>query len=160
MKLAKLTFIIIVTGSIISSCSNNYGLKLMVPEEDAAIMHEIAKEINIHSKFKIRVLSEDSLTEVNALRRLQEEEYDITTIDNTLAYKESKKDLRTIIPFFHEVLVVISRHDISQEKIDSLIRAKQYMVLTKEVDELEFFKQLIPSFTNDEKLTDWKTTTT
>lgn len=152
MKNLHLLPLLVLLVFLSSSCTSNYGLELMVAEEDATIMHEIAREINVHSKFKIRVLSEDSLTEVTALERLQAEEFDITTIDNTLDYHESKKELRTIIPFFHEVLVVISRKRLTQVEVDSLIREKKYMVLTKEVDELDFFNQLIPSFTGDSSI--------
>ena len=60
-----------------------------------------------------------------------------------------KKDLRTVIPFFHEVLVVASGHELSQREIDSLIHYGNYMILTKEVDELAFFERMIPNFTED-----------
>lgn len=116
------------------------------------VMREIAKDINDHSRFEIEVFSKDSLTEVNAIKSLKEGEYDITSVDNTLDYHESKKGLRTIIPFFHEVLVVASRYKLSQSQIDSLIHSGDYMVLTKEEDELSFFRRMIPHFTGNDKL--------
>ena len=134
------------------SCNHNYKLNLLVSEEDKAVMRDIAKGINDHSRFEIEVISKDSLTEVSAIQSLKEGEYDITTVDNTLDYHESKKGLRTIIPFFHEVLVVASRFQLTQSQIDSLIHSGDYMVLTKEEDELSFFRQMIPHFTGDSKL--------
>jgi len=131
------------------SCNHNYELKLLVSEEDNAVMSDIASEINNHSRFNISVESRDSLTEVAAIQTLLDDEYDITTVDNTLDYHGSKQNLRTVIPFFHEVLVVASRHQLSQNQIDSMIHNGKYMILTKEVDELSFFKELIPHFTGD-----------
>ena len=114
----------------------------MVPIEDEAAMRRIATEINSHSRFEIEILSKDSLTEVSAIDMLLNEEFDITTVDNTLDYPKSKKELRTVIPFFHEVLVVLSKHQLKQYEIDSLIRNGDYMILSKEVDELDFYKRM------------------
>ncbi len=134
---------------LISSCSNNYNLQLLVSEEDVPVMEKIADEINTHSDFNISVVSEDSLTEVGSIEKLMANQCDLITVDNTLDYHGSKKSIRTVIPFFHEVLVVASRHELSHKDIDSLMKSDQYMVLTKEVDELDFFKRLIPNFTGD-----------
>ncbi|WP_462249249.1 hypothetical protein [Ekhidna sp.] len=131
------------------SCNHNYKLNLLVSEEDERVMTKIANDINTHSRFDISVTSKDSLTEVAAIESLLDNEYEITTVDNTLDYHGSKKDLRTVIPFFHEVLVVASRHELSQKEIDSLIHTGNYMILTKEVDELAFFERMIPNFTGD-----------
>ncbi|MEQ9230511.1 MAG: hypothetical protein RIF46_07485, partial [Cyclobacteriaceae bacterium] len=65
---------------------------------------------------------------------------------------KSKRNIKTIIPFFHEVLVVLSKDNLVQEDIDSLIRAGDYMILTKEVDELDFYRRMIPNFTGDSAL--------
>lgn len=133
----------------LSGCTDNYNLKMMVSEEDVLVMEQIAENINIHSDFEIEIISRDSLTEGEGIKGLFENNYDLTTVDNTIDYHGSKKNLRTVIPFFHEVLVVTSRLKLSQDEIDSLIRKGDYVVLTKEVDELDFFKRLIPNFTGD-----------
>ncbi len=125
---------------------------MLVAEEDEVVMRHIVGDINTHSRFEIEIDARDSLTEVAAIAGILNGEYDITTVDNTIDYKQSKKELRTVIPFFHEVLVVISRFELEQGEIDSLIKAGDYMVLTKEVDELEFFRRLIPNFTGDSVL--------
>ncbi len=134
---------------LLTSCMTDYNLKLLVSEEDVPVMTKIAEEINIHSDFNIAVVSKDSLTEVASIQGLLAGESDLTTVDNTLDYHASKKNIRTAIPFFHEVLVVASRRQMSQNELDSLIRNGSYMVLTKEVDELDFFRRLIPNFTGD-----------
>lgn len=134
---------------VLGSCSTNYNLKLMVSDEDVLVMKQIADNINIHSDFEIEIVSRDSLTEVEAIEGLLENKYDLTTVDNTIDYHGSKQNLRTVIPFFHEVLVVASRLQLGQAEIDSLIRNGDYVVLTKEVDELDFFRRLIPNFTGD-----------
>lgn len=121
----------------------------MVPSEDVTAMNEIAQEINTHSRFEIEVISQDSLTEVKAIDQLLEGQFDITTVDNTLDYRKSKREIRTIIPFFHEVLVVLSKHKLEQKQIDSLIRHGHYMILSREEDELDFYKRMIPNFTGD-----------
>ncbi|GEM_PF-5208041 len=122
---------------------------MMVSVEDVMVMEQIANNINIHSDFDIEIISKDSLTEAEAITGLVEDQYDLTTVDNTIDYHGSKKNLRTVIPFFHEVLVVLSKMNLSQQEIDSLIRSGDYVVLTKEVDELDFFRRLIPNFTGD-----------
>ena len=94
----------------------------------------------------------DSVTEVDAIDKLLNAEFDITTVDNTLDYHKSKRNIRTIIPFFHEVLVVLSKHQLTQNDIDSLIRAGDYLILSKEIDELDFYKRMIPNFTGDSTL--------
>lgn len=142
-------FIFVLAAILLSSCNHNYKLRLLVSEEDGPVMTGIAEDINTHSRFEIEVVTRDSLREVDAIDALLGGEFDITTVDNTLDYHGSKKELRTVIPFFHEVLVVISRLELSQGEIDSLIKSGDYMVLTKEVDELAFFRQLIPNFTGD-----------
>ena len=149
MIISVRSFLILGVFLILSSCNRNYKLNLLVAQEDAVVMNEIAEDINTHSRFEINVTSRDSLTEVEAIRGLLEKSYDITTVDNTLDYQGSKKELRTVIPFFHEVLVVISRFELQQGEIDSLIKNGHYMVLTKEVDELAFFHRMIPHFTGD-----------
>ena len=122
---------------------------MLVSKDDEIVMRKIADNISVHSGFDINVTSKDSLTEVSAIQSLLDREYDITTVDNTLDYNGSKKELKTVVPFFHQVLVVASRHKLSQHKIDSLIHSGSYMILTKEVDELAFFKRMIPNFTGD-----------
>ena len=112
-------------------------MKLMVPNEDVTVMTEIMNDINTHSRFEIQVISQDSLTEVKAIDQLLGKQFDITTVDNTLDYKKSKREIRTIIPFFHEVLVVISKYKLQQREIDSLIRNGHYLILSKEEDELD-----------------------
>lgn len=150
MTFTKTTQLLLLFISIfLFSCNKNYKLDLLVAQEDQTVMNGIAREINTHSRFEINVVGEDSLTEVEAIGELLLGQYDITTVDNTLDYHGSKKDLRTVIPFFHEVMVVISRMELTQVEIDSLIKNGHYMVLTKEVDELEFFRRLIPNFTGD-----------
>ena len=141
--------VLILLATIFSSCNQNYELTMLVAEEDEVVMKGIAKDINTHSRFEIEVIGQDSLTEVQAIQALLNEDYDITTVDNTIDYHLSKEDLRTAIPFFHEVLVVVSRFELGQGEIDSLIKSGDYMVLTKEVDELSFFRRLIPNFTGD-----------
>ncbi|MFY0652722.1 MAG: hypothetical protein JXQ96_11840 [Cyclobacteriaceae bacterium] len=123
-------------------------MKLLVPDEDASTMRKITKEINEHSKFDISVVSLDSLTEVDAIDAVLHNKYDITTVDNTIDYKKSKKEVRTIIPFFHEVMVVLSRHKLKQSDVDSLLRAEDYLVLAKEKEELNIYKEMIPRYTS------------
>ncbi len=135
--------------TVLSSCNRNYKLRMLVAEEDQVVMTQIAEDINTHSRFEIEIVSKDSLTEVAAIDGILNDEFDITTVDNTIDYQRSKKNLRTVIPFFHEVLVVISRFELTQFEIDSLIKSGDYVVLTKEIDELEFFRRLIPNFTGD-----------
>lgn len=135
--------------ALFSSCQNHYQMKLLVSVEDAPLMTEIVREINSHSKFEIEVISRDSLTEVKAIESILSGEFAVTTVDNTLDYQKSKRDIRTVIPFFHEVLVILSRHQMSHAMIDSLLRAGDYLVLTKEVEELQFFEKMIPRFTGD-----------
>ncbi len=142
-------FVIIISTLALSSCNKNYRLKLMVPNEDVQAMKEIASEISTHSRFEILVESQDSLTEVKAIDQLMKAQFDITTVDNTLDYKKSKKDIRTVIPFFHEVLVVLSKDKLKQIEIDSLIRNGNYLILSKEEDELDFYRRMIPNFTGD-----------
>lgn len=134
---------------LFSSCRDHYRMKLLVSMEDAPLMKEIVGEINSHSRFQIEVEAQDSLTETKAISAILDNEFAITTVDNTLDYRRSKQDIRTVIPFFHEVLVILSRNRLSQSMIDSLLRAGDYLVLTKEAEELQFFKKLIPRFTGD-----------
>lgn len=135
-----------------SGCEKNYEMRLLVPEQDVLLMDQIAQEINSHSKFQIRVISEDSLTEVKAIDAVLADRYEITTVDNTLDYKKSKRDIRTVIPFFHEVLVVLSRHELAPGQVDSLLRVGDYLILTKEEEELDIYKEMIPSYTGREDL--------
>lgn len=151
-SILKPTLILFLLSIMFSSCNRNYKLRMLVAQEDQIVMTQIAEEINTHSRFEIEVTAKDSLTEVQAISELLGDEYDITTVDNTIDYHASKKNLRTVIPFFHEVLVVISRFELEQGEIDSLIKSGDYMVLTKEVDELEFFRRLIPNFTGDSNI--------
>ncbi|MFY0598234.1 MAG: hypothetical protein JXR03_01095 [Cyclobacteriaceae bacterium] len=148
--ICRLACLILIT--ILSSCNTNYELRLLVSEEDKAAMTKIADEVSNHSRFNINVIGKDSLTEIEAINKLLNDDFDITTVDNTIEYHGSKQDLRTVIPFFHEVLVVVSRLQLEQGEIDSLIKMGDYIVLTKEVDELEFFKKLIPNFTGDSSI--------
>ncbi len=152
MKTSKRILYLLFFITVLSSCNYNYKLKMLVAQEDEVVMTRIVDDINTHSRFEIDIVSRDSLTEVAAIDGILNGEFDITTVDNTIDYKQSKKDLRTVIPFFHEVLVVISRFELEQGEIDSLIKAGDYVVLTKEVDELEFFRRLIPNFTGDSAL--------
>lgn len=146
-------FLLVLTcWMFLTSCKDHYKMKLLVSIEDAPLMTEIIGEINSHSKFEIEIVSRDSLTEVKAIESILSGEFAITTVDNTLDYQQSKRDIRTVIPFFHEVLVILSRHQMSQSKIDSLLRAGDYLVLTKELEELQFFQKLIPRFTADSAL--------
>lgn len=137
---------------LLSSCNTNYEFKLMVPVEDKVAMQKIVDDINSHSRFKIDVVTKDSITEVGAIDQMLAGEFDVTTVDNTLDYHGSKRNIRTIIPFFHEVLVVLSKHQLEQKEIDSLIRNGDYLILTKEVDELDFYRRMIPNFTGDSTL--------
>lgn len=141
--------LVLICWMFLTSCKDHYKMKLLVSIEDAPLMTEIIGEINSHSKFEIEIVSRDSLTEVKAIESILSGEFAITTVDNTLDYQQSKRDIRTVIPFFHEVLVILSRHQMSQSKIDSLLRAGDYLVLTKELEELQFFQKLIPRFTAD-----------
>ena len=134
---------------LFAGCNQNYTLTFLVSEDDELVMTQIANEINSHSRFEISVISEDSLTEVNAIEAILDRKYDITTVDNTLDYKKSKKNIRTVVPFFHEVLVVLSRHQLKQRDIDSLLRAGDYLILTKELEELDFYKRMIPNYNGD-----------
>ena len=134
---------------LFAGCNQNYTLTFLVSEDDELVMTQIANEINSHSRFEISVISEDSLTEVNAIEAILDRKYDITTVDNTLDYKKSKKNMRTVVPFFHEVLVVLSRHQLKQRDIDSLLRAGDYLILTKELEELDFYKRMIPNYNGD-----------
>ncbi len=138
-----------VVSIFLQGCNSHYDLTLLVSEEDVPVMEKIANEINNHSDFEISVVSKDPLTEVQAIDELKSGACDLTTVDNTLDYHESKKELRTVIPFFHEVLVVASRFEMSHDEMYDKIKSGNYMVLTKEVDELDFFKRLIPNFTGD-----------
>ncbi len=124
----------------------------MVPLEDEPAMQKIVDDINTHSRFEILLITEDSITEVGAIDKMLAQDFEITTVDNTLDYHKSKRNIKTIIPFFHEVLVVLSKDNLVQEDIDSLIRAGDYMILTKEVDELDFYRRMIPNFTGDSTL--------
>ena len=145
-------YIFVLLPLLFFGCANNYNLKMMVALEDQEVMEKIAEDINTHSTFDIEILVKDSLTEVAAIDQLLAGDYDVTTVDNTLDYHKSKKDLRTVVPFFHEVLVVVSRLQLQRSEIDSMIRNGQYVVLTKEIDELDFFRRLIPNFTGDSSL--------
>lgn len=136
----------------LTSCDRHYKMQLLVPDEDATLMSKITDEINAHSKFEIEVVSMDSLTEVDAIDAILHEKYDITTVDNTIDYKKPKKEVRTIIPFFHEVMVILSRHELQQNDIDSLLRAGDYLVLAKEKEELNIYKQMIPRYTGNDGL--------
>ena len=149
LKRPGLVVILISMLFIFSSCRDDYKMKLLVSLEDAPLMREIIGEINSHSKFEIEVVPRDSLTEIKAIESILTGEFAITTVDNTLDYRDSKRDIRTVIPFFHEVLVILSRHQMSHDVMDSLLRAGDYLVLTKEVEELQFFQKLIPRFTGD-----------
>lgn len=141
---------LLVLGALIfASCNSNYQLNLMVPVEDEVAMKKIAENINSHSRFEINIVAKDSITEVMAIDQLLKEEFDVTTVDNTLDYHKSKRNIRTIIPFFHEVLVVLSKRQLQHDEIDSLIRAGDYLILSKEIDELDFYKRMIPNFTGD-----------
>lgn len=124
----------------------------MVPVEDEVAMRRIVDDINSHSRFEIGLVTRDSMTEVQAIDEMLAGSYDVTTVDNTLDYHKSKRDIRTVIPFFHEVLVVLSKHQLSQPEIDSLIRAGDYLILSKEIDELDFYRRMIPNFTGDSTL--------
>lgn len=135
--------------TLLSACGSSYKLEFMVSEEDEVVMRKIVDQINDHSKFEIEIQVQDSLTEVDALHQLQKGKFDLTSVDNTLDFHESKRKLRTVVPFFHEVLVVVSRHEMSQKEVDDHIKTGDYLVLAKESDELDFFKKLIPSFTGD-----------
>lgn len=133
----------------LSSCNFNYKLEFMVSEDDEVVMTKIVDQINAHSQFEIQIQVKDSLTEVDALHQLRDGKFDLTSVDNTLDFHGSKRELRTVIPFFHEVLVVVSRHKMTQKQVDDHIRNGDYLVLAKENDELDFFKRLMPSFTGD-----------
>ncbi|MDP4679864.1 MAG: hypothetical protein NWS46_05805 [Cyclobacteriaceae bacterium] len=122
-------------------------MTLLVPDEDASLMNKITKEINDHSKFEISVISMNSLTEVEAIDAVLNTEYDLTTVDNTINYSKSKSDIRTIIPFFHEVMVVLSRHQFGRQQIDSLLTVGDYLVLAKETEELNIYIKMIPNYT-------------
>lgn len=137
---------------ILSGCNSNYQLELMVPLEDKIAMQKIVDDINNHSRFEIQLITRDSITEVGAIDQLLENQFDITTVDNTLDYHKSKRNLRTVIPFFHEVLIVLSKDKLEQSQVDSLIRNGDYTILTKEVDELDFYRRMIPNFTGDSTL--------
>lgn len=134
---------------LFAGCNTNYELNLMVPIEDEPAMRRIVNEINSHSRFDIKLVTRDSITEVEAINQLLDKQFDVTTVDNTLDYRKSKRKLRTLIPFFHEVLVILSREPLKQWEVDSLLRAGDYLILSKEVDELDFYKRLIPRFTGD-----------
>ena len=131
---------------LFSSCRNHQKLTLLVPDEDVSQMEKIVGEINSHSDFNISIVTKDSLTEVIAIDAILNNEFDITPVDNTLDYQQSKKHIRTIIPLFHEVLVVLSRHKLTQKAIDSLLRAENYLILTKEVEELDIYNKMIPRY--------------
>ncbi len=137
---------------LLFGCDRHYDMSLLVPYDDATLMKRIAGEINSHSKFQIRVVSKDSLTEVDAIDAILKSQYDITTVDNTIDYTKPKKEVRTIIPFFHEVMVVLSRHKLQQSDIDSLLRVGDYLVLAKEKEELNIYKQMIPNYTGNNGL--------
>lgn len=135
-----------------SACDHKYKLRLLVPEESKDVMDKITNEVNDHSKFEILVFVEDSLTEVKAIDKVLSNEYDLTIVDNTIDYRKSKKTLKTVIPFFHEVLVILSRHKLEQSKIDSLLKSGDFLILSKEVEELDFYKRIIPDYTGDTTL--------
>lgn len=125
---------------------------MLVSREDEEIMREITEEINRHSRFEINITAKDSMIEIAEIDALLFDDYDITTVDNTLDYRASKRKLRTIIPFLHEVLVVISKHQLNGQQIDSLLRIGNYLVISKEFDELEFFREMIPHFTGEKEI--------
>jgi hypothetical protein len=127
-------------------------MRLLVPDEDASSMRKIADEINEHSRFVISVVSMDSLTEVEAIDVVLNDQFDITTVDNTIDYTKPKNDVRTIIPFFHEVMVVLSQHKFDQKQIDSLLKKGDYLVLAKEEEELNIYKEMIPKYTKSTSL--------
>lgn len=132
-----------------SACDHKYKLRMLVPDESKDVMDKIANEINDHSKFEIYVFVEDSLTEVKAIDKVLDGEYDMTIVDNTIDYRKSKETIKTVIPFFHEVLVILSRHNLDQSKIDSLLKSGDFLILSKEVEELDFYKRIIPDYTGD-----------
>ena len=151
-KILKNLLFILFIATVLSSCQNHYEMSLLVPDEDVHLMNKITAEINSHSDFDIIVHSLDSLTEVEAIDAVLNSKFDVTTVDNTIDYKKPKKDVRTIIPFFHEVLVVLSRHKLEQYQVDSLLRAEDYLILTKEKEELEIYNRMIPKYTGLTKL--------
>ena len=137
---------------LLSGCYSHYDLVMMVPIEDEPAMREIVDDINSHSHFEIQLITRDSVTEVMAIDQLLNREFDITPVDNTLDYHGSKKNIKTVLPFFHEVLVLLSKERRTQAEVDSLIHAGDYTILSKEIDELDFYKRLIPNFTGDSTL--------
>lgn len=149
-RFSRLTYLLVLWMIILmSSCRKNNNLTLLVHDEDLVVAEKIAHDISSHSKFEITVVTEDSLTEIKAIDAILEERYDITAVDNTLDYRKSKKQIRTIIPLFHEVLVLLSRHKLSQKGIDSLLKVGDYLILTKEVEELDIYKRMISNFNGD-----------
>ncbi|MEQ9231169.1 MAG: hypothetical protein RIF46_10840, partial [Cyclobacteriaceae bacterium] len=75
---------------ILSGCNTNYQIKLMVPLEDEPAMQKIVDDINTHSRFEILLITEDSITEVGAIDKMLAQDFEITTVDNTLDYHKSK----------------------------------------------------------------------
>ena len=144
--------LLLVVTCYLSSCQDHYELELVVPDEDTQLMRDMINSINTHSRFNISIKSIDSLTEGEAIGMLLDGGYDLTTVDNTIDYRKSKKEIRTIIPFFHEVMVVLSRNKHTQIEIDSLLRAGDYLVLAKEEDELNIYKQMMPLFTGEDQI--------
>jgi hypothetical protein len=149
LKKTWLQFMAVILLLSFSACDHKYKLRMLVPDESKEVMGKIANEINGHSKFQIDVFVEDSLTEVKAIDKVLNNEYDMTIVDNTIDYHKSKKYLKTVIPFFHEVLVILSRHNLKQSQIDSLLKSGDFLILSKEVEELDFYKKIIPDYTGD-----------
>lgn len=139
-------------AAILFSCNGKYDLKLLVAEKDKVLMENITREINIHSEFDITVHVMDSLTEIKAIESVLDHKYDITPVDNTLDYRKSKKNIRTILPLFHEFMVVLSRHQLSRREIDSLLKKGDYLILTKEVEELDIYQRMMPKYSGDSTL--------
>jgi len=152
LKKIYLPFITLMILLSFSACDHKYKLRMLVPDESKDVMDKIASDINDHSKFEIYVFVEDSLTEVKAIDKVLDGEYDMTIVDNTIDYRKSKKTIKTVIPFFHEVLVILSRHNLNQSKIDSLLKSGDFLILSKEVEELDFYKRIIPDYTGDTTL--------
>lgn len=149
MKISIKRVLLLIPVLVLFSCTTNYEFKLMVPIEDEIAMTRIVNNINSHSRFDIQIVTKDSITEVGAIDQMLAGEFDVTTVDNTLDYHKSKQNIRTVIPFFHEVLVVLSKYELERKEIDSLIRNGDYLILSKEIDELDFYKRMIPNFTGD-----------
>lgn len=138
--------------SLLFSCNGDYDLTLLVADKDKILMEQIVEDINTHSEFNIKVIVEDSLTEVKAIESVLNQKYDITPVDNTLDYRKSKKKIRTILPLFHEFMVVLSRHELTRSQIDSLLKKGDYLILTKEEEELDVYQRMMPKYNNDSTL--------